>query len=111
MKSKVVTRLEGLVRLLLPNKVLPSSLFRLWVGVYLVYAVLLLYSTGARLLDVLLSSRIELPLKIAALMLAPPVVVVFGLGLGAMLLTVALLVWNDIWEQWQRQMRGNGPQS
>ena len=82
-------------------------LFRLWAVIFVAYAALLLYSTGVGLLNVLLSPEVDTIQKIVALMFVPPAVVVLGLGLGAMLLTVAVLVWHDIWVQWLQQTDGN----
>jgi uncharacterized membrane protein YqaE (UPF0057 family) len=104
----VVAKLNVLLRLLLPRHAMPRPLFRLWAVIYIAYAVLLLYSTGMTLLNVLLSPEVDTVQKIIALIFVPPAVVVLGLGLGAMLLTVAVLVWNDIWAHWLQQTTGNG---
>ena len=85
----MVAKLNVLLRLLLPRHAMPRPLFRLWTVIYVAYAVLLLYSTGVRLLNVLLSPEVDAVQKIIALMFVPLAVVVLGLGLGAMLLTVA----------------------
>lgn len=100
MRDDLKVRLQAAWNLLFPREVLSRRVFKVWAVTYAFYAVLLLAGTGAGLLRLFLSPNVALLEKIVALMLAPPVVVVLGLGVGAMLLTVALSVWVDICVGW-----------
>jgi hypothetical protein len=100
MRDELRARLRAAWSLLFPREILSRRVFTVWVVVYAAYAVLLLAGTGAGLLRLFTSPNVAMLEKIVALMLAPPVVVVFGLGVGAMLLTVALSVWVDICVRW-----------
>ncbi|UCG86885.1 MAG: hypothetical protein JSW71_23835 [Gemmatimonadota bacterium] len=100
MKEALKAKLEAVWRLMFPRKVLSRRIFVAWAVTFVLYAVLLLTTTGVGLLRLFLSPDVALVEKIVALMLAPPVVVVLGLGLGAMLLTVAFSVWVDICVRW-----------
>jgi len=100
MREEIRVRLEALWHLLYPREALSRPVFTVWAIVFVVYAVLLLATTGVGLIRLLLSANVDLVEKIVAVMLAPPLVVVLGLGLGAMLLTVTLSVWVDICVRW-----------